>query len=318
MDIKEYTKIINTPDNEEIGWYSVICEIEKVGPLCEIAFDSCERYKKLKNGRIFLLRNGYTDNSEWVPFSVEEHPQPLVEFQRKISLKDYIKTLKLVSQNLEVIQEHGDIKTDTIGLIHGLREKKEMLNEMPNLQTVQTGLPYDIWIDKGATYKLGKHWMRIKVRKEKGGDATYTIPDHEWKRDEGMSGWEKKMVEKYIEYNEEDLIKLFSKQLTMDQFKSRMVIVNDRGEAVNPEAKDEWYLYKDAGYGYKIVINSLDGTFNYMNKEGEIMSPQNFDECNPFLNMKGRLLCQGRVNDEAFVYEIRNHKFVLIDKHKIN
>lgn len=324
MAIEEYSKKFNNLDFagqewREIGWYSVLNETEGIGPLCEMAFDSAERYKKHDDGLIFFLKNGYTDDSEWIPFTVEDHPKPLLEFNRKISLKDYLKALKLVSYNQDTIKEHADIKTGTHDFFTELRKNTAIvLNEMPNLPPKETGLPYGIWVDKTGAFKKGGHWMRIKVIKEKGDYAVYTIPDHQWIGDDGMKAWQKHMIEKFVEYNEDDFVKLFLGQITQDKFIERMVVVNDRGEAVNPEVKNEWFLYKDAGFGYKIVINSFSGQFNYMNKNGDIMLPKNMEECSQIIQINGKPFCSVNDGEYSYTYQISNHTFTMHDKFKIN
>ena len=323
MNIREYTEKFNDLDFDkqewrEIGYYSILRPIGNIAPLCEIAFDCGKRYKEHDNGLVFFLKNGYTDDSEWIPFTVEDHPQPLLEFERKITLKDYFAVLKLVSYNQNTIREHANIKTGTLEFIPKLREKKQsLLSEMPNLTPMETGLPYGVWLDKSGTFKRGGHWMRIKVIKEKGDYAIYTIPDHEWISDNGMKAWEKHVIEKFVEYNEEDFIKFFLGKITESKLMERLIMVNDRGEAVNPEAKKDWFLYKEAGFGYKIVINSYTGKFNYMNKEGDIMLPDSVDRCSEILNLNGKLSCNTTNGDEYCNYNINNHKFVLISKSKI-
>jgi hypothetical protein len=124
------------------------------------------------------------------------------------------------------------------------------------------------------------------------------------------------MVEKYVEYNEDDLVKLFTGEMGIDDYIGHMVAVNDRGEAVNPQAKQVWFHYKPAGYGYDIVFNTYhEGKFNYQNRNGEIMIKDKlFDECSGIIEINGKLLCSAYLGDTCYSYAIKDHKFELISK----
>lgn len=316
MTIEEYTKKLNNTRNHELTWYSVLSCIENIGPLCEIAFDSLHRYKKHDAGPTFFIRNGYSEDSEWVPFSVSSPPKPLLEFNQKISTGDYVAVCRLVSHNLDAIMEHADKSTGTCDLFEAFKSgKQDLITELTNLPPKKTGLMNGVWLDGGGTYKNGGHWMRIKVLKEKGeGFATYTIPEHKWLHDDGLDSWEKHMVEKYVEYNEDDLVKLFKKELTMDDYLNRMVYVNPDGEPVNPQVKNEWQLYSDAGFGYQIVISTFNGKFNYRDKHGKMILDKPVESCDPIRSIAGGLICHTYDDDVIYTYRVGRNGFTLIDK----
>lgn len=320
MTIAEYTKKLNDTRSHELTWYSVLNRIENIGPLCEIAFDSLCRYKQHDAGLTFFIRNGYTENSEWAPFSVSNPPKPLLEFDRKITTDDYISICRLVSHNLQAIIEHANKSTGTFDLFESFKSgTRSLITELTNLPPKNTGLLNGVWLDGGGTYKNGGHWMRLKVMKEKGeGFATYTIPGHKWMHDGGLNSWEKHMVEKYVEYNEDDLIKLFKKELTMDDYLNRMIYVNPDGKPVNPEVKNEWQLYSDAGFGYKIVISIFSGKFNYMDKDKKTVLNKPVESCDPIKPIANGLICHAYDDGIIYTYRVDKNGFTLIDKLETN
>ena len=154
MTIEKYTKAINNPKTNEIGWYTRVSKIEELGPLNDLAFDSYFRYKKHDGGLVFFVRNGYTKTDEWVPFTVEDHPKPLINFEQKFSTTDYIEILKLVSHNQDLIKQHANHEIDSPDLIFGIRDRMvEPLNESPNLLSKYTGIPNEI----SYNYEIRNH-----------------------------------------------------------------------------------------------------------------------------------------------------------------
>ena len=79
-------------------------------------------------------------------------------------------------KNFDDILEESHMMTKE----ENLRENQKYahLMEMSVLRKHETGLPVNIWVDEGQTYKLGGHWKRIKFQDDKADhpDSNSMIP----------------------------------------------------------------------------------------------------------------------------------------------
>lgn len=94
-----------------------------------------------------------------------------------------------------------------------------------NLRTKDTGLPMNIWIDEGGSYKKGKHAPRIKVQINKktkvNKDDFFSIDfdGNEHNKDKKkieLSTAEIEMAKKYVRVNKDLLLKIANQEENVD------------------------------------------------------------------------------------------------------
>ncbi len=98
---------------------------------------------------------------------------------------------------------------------------------MRKLRPSETGLPMNIWIDEGATYKKGKHAPRIKVQVNTNPKSSPNIHENYFSIDFDGNEHDKankkikisnqyiEMVKKYIRLNKALLLQITNQQLAM-------------------------------------------------------------------------------------------------------
>lgn len=134
--------------------------------------DDCGAYKRYGHDLLLYARNGYGKNiEEFIPFSISMSPIVLdddIEFN--ISYNEIFEIMDFIQLNCNLLFKLSEGKISQINFLENLktvpaysiRENRTFLNEMSTLKAVDSGLPVDIWLDEGATFK--RHAPRIKFR----------------------------------------------------------------------------------------------------------------------------------------------------------
>ena len=127
----------------------------------------------------------YTSCLKVIPISLTTTPEILANlFDLNIYQSDLYKIYDFISKNNKLLIALASEKLDyrdfyrRIKLVH---EEKILLTEAPVLSKYKTGLPLEIWIDKGNCFELTKHGPRVKFKSNDSPDphtwASFTLPD---------------------------------------------------------------------------------------------------------------------------------------------
>ena len=139
----------------------------------DLFIDDGGSYIRHNHNLLLFFRNGYskTDNV-FIPVLITEHPYVLDdETDFKISYDDVFDILDFIQINCNLLRKFGDGEishNDFINFLKPFNQKMvvenrlTILSEMATLRRDDSGLPFDIWLDEGATYI--KHAPRIKFR----------------------------------------------------------------------------------------------------------------------------------------------------------
>lgn len=281
-NIEKYSLI----SGDECEWLSY-CSRKTFGIPLDLYFDETGWAAERGLPPCVYVRNGYyRDVDEWFLVTIEDDVIPYMPKKLKVSKADLSMTLIFITRNAHKIKKMGvggDYSfsdfIDDIGT-NLLTEKKEAINEMAKLKPKETGLPKEIWIDEGGTFKKGGHWLRLKVQtgnSTKSNEwATLTLPDYVWRGGESLSEKEKQLIVKYARVNVSLLTQVLLSQMTFPTYKAKSYKLDAKGEAVQPE-ETQWFKYCDMKYHmtkYKSSDNTYTvkdyfGKFVYIGDDGE-------------------------------------------------
>lgn len=271
------------------------CHIEREGWLelhVDIWFDNCFLYEMFDTELCLYFRNGYDEDGEVLPLVICEDPYVPIPCELKISIAHYLEVCAFVKKYKNTLTAIANNKITDWPYQCNFQEilseeKKVLINEMPALSCELTGLPMRIWVDNNETYKLGGHGKRIKFDDGRSNITkewpSLTIPDFNTVPDKNKIQTASKNIDllrSFCLVNKKPIDDVMDKKITFDQFKKEITRIDKNGHPIKKEVP--YYTYKDAGYGYKIVVDSKTGLFNYVNKNGELLSDKWFYEAYPF------------------------------------
>lgn len=240
-----------------------------IGTGMRIQLDNTHGYLKEGHPLWVWVENGYLKESYIVPMTVGYLPELVFDVPLDITIPDFVRLRMFISENQKLIKDIADEKFDYSKMDFRVRcllkESILRLDEMPNYKPFQTGVPHDIWIDKGKTYLKGGHGPRVKVfsRKNPNLAVSFSTVDLEPK-DRIPKGEERtmKIAQSWIGYNLPNIEKLMNGEMEEDEFLQRMIIFKN-GKPFKKEELNKIIPYKIfKEQGITVVARKSDGAIN--------------------------------------------------------
>lgn len=137
----------------------------------DIFVDDGFSYERHEHELLLFVRNGYDRNiSEFIPVSISLKPRVLNDIMDfHISYDDIFDVQDFIICNLSILKALANNNISQLDFVKSIRkpsfalqESKKILLEMSTLKKEDSGLPMDIWLDEGATYR--GHAPRLKFR----------------------------------------------------------------------------------------------------------------------------------------------------------
>ena len=144
------------------------------------------------------------------------------------------KTSDLSKEKSSSVVSKSNITSSSVKNKRGTSVSKGKIGDLPTskpcmrkLRPDETGLPMNIWIDEGATYKKGKHAPRIKVQVNTNSKSSPNIHENYFSIDFDGNEHDKankkikisnqyiEMVKKYMRLNKALLLQITNQQLAM-------------------------------------------------------------------------------------------------------
>lgn len=192
----------------------------------------------------FLMKNGYGNTHDVIPFTVDANPKVVGEYGLKINHNDVNKVINFILRNKEglIALGNGNIRNidfikniDTFQYRMAESVRRSRLDEMAKLTSSETGLPTDIWVDEDQLYLEGGHYQRMKFNAIQGNHSTHnyttiTIKDNPplikketLPKKTFLKGKDFKEIEKFVINNRELLLLLGDKKIDLVEFLSKMI-----------------------------------------------------------------------------------------------
>jgi hypothetical protein len=305
-DFGDYTHThYGYPSHEELFFY-ISMEPNETGLPFKIYVDESDAYKRLNHP--LWLYISINKAGDLLPATVCENPQVLGNY-KKCGLSDedasLIKNFILLNikklQDISVTDTDNNILTDNVQKIN---ECVELILESPTLKSNETGLSLAIWMEKENRQDT-THGPRVKVGTGNGITNTRTyfsisIEDNpEVKVEPNVRVAEHKinLVKYFIKLNKDNLIKWWNNEITLDQFKCVMIILDKKGKPVYPPPP-----YKIIGKeinGYRI-IQLPDGSYNFLNNHKVAFPNHRFVKVWDFVNYGGHLYTTCQIENKYY------------------
>lgn len=150
----------------------------------DIWIDASEGYIFNNHDIICYVQNTYNIESyNFIPVSVTEFPK-IMDNNIKLNINwvDFRKACRWIKNHREQLILMANCKITCMQFVRILRAERNSklyesilpLNEMSILRKEDSELAFDIWLDEKSSYKLGKHWHRIKIKPKDGNNNTNT------------------------------------------------------------------------------------------------------------------------------------------------
>ena len=311
--------------NEDL-WGYVEMKPEKIGLPITVFLDVNASYKYYNHPPCLYAANSYMSYDELIPIKLSTNPKILMMPQNLgVHRGDLFKIMNFISRNSKNLLELANEKIDYRVFhqrLRGLSEARQFLVEMPIINTAITGLPLDIWIDKGNHQEKCEHGARIKFKSSSEPNpykwASITLPDMEIPKDHQIKVRQRDVnkVLEFVRLNHDNLMRLVNRDIDYDEFLAKMITFDKNGNPIYPNVGNDYIPYKDGDFGFTIVKNGLN-KYNYINNETQeiLLVDENneslwLDVANPFKKYNNGIIC-------AYV-ELNNQGYYLLTSGQLN
>lgn len=284
----------------------------------DIWIDNNMVYKTYGFKPCIFFRNGYLKECKKLfSLTISDNPKTPDDFELQISIADYQNLKLFVKLYKDVLLDiaNGKEPSAYMAIINHKptisEENERLLLEMPKLEKKISGLPMDIWVDDNETYKLGGHSKRIKFSDGRSTNTrdwpSLTIPDFNTVPRQDQIKVPAKNIDllrSFCLINKKQINDVMVKKIPFEEFEREITKIDKSGKPI--KTIRPFYKYKDAGYGYEIVVHQKTGLFSYTNPNGALITDKWFDSASEFKKLKDGTI-------RAFVYDEENLEFGLID-----
>ena len=181
----------------------------------------------------------------------------------------------------------------------------DRIDESPQLPDKYTGLKTNIWLDTNGTYKNGRHGKRIKFKTGDSTDSstytTMTISDTpKIVGDIGGTSLDSKDIKKvkdFVVYNRELLSSLSDSEIGFyTDFIPYAITFDKKGRPFSRTSARLNYEVVDGSesFGFS-TVKSDDGLYNFINKEGFVISNVWFDTAIRFDRYGSEICGRGQI-----------------------
>ncbi len=261
--------------NEDL-WGYVEMKSDKIGLPTTIFVDVNNSYKYYNHPPCLYVANSYMSYDDLIPIGISPNPK-IYKMPKKLGIHrgDLFKIMNFISNNYKNLLELANEKID-YRIFHqrlrGIYEARQLLVEMPIINTLITGLPLNIWIDKGNHQNKCEHGARIKFQSSSDPNpykwASITLPDMMIPKNHHIEVKQQDVnkVLEFVQLNYDNLMKLVKQEIDYEEFIVRMITFDRNGNVIYPNVGDEYISFKDGNFGYTIVKNDLN-KYNYINND---------------------------------------------------
>lgn len=261
--------------NEDL-WGYVEMKSDKIGLPTTIFVDVNNSYKYYNHPPCLYVANSYMSYDDLIPIGISPNPK-IYKMPKKLGIHrgDLFKIMNFISNNYKNLLELANEKID-YRIFHqrlrGIYEARQLLVEMPIINTLITGLPLNIWIDKGNHQNKCEHGARIKFQSSSDPNpykwASITLPDMMIPKNHHIEVKQQDVnkVLEFVQLNYDNLMKLVKQEIDYEEFIIRMITFDRNGNVIYPNVGDEYISFKDGNFGYTIVKNDLN-KYNYINND---------------------------------------------------
>lgn len=288
---------------QELDNFDEIDSGEKFGVPLELWVDNDNIYKDNGHKPWIYFRNGYDEESDYIPMVISDDPYIPYDFVRNVDDNDLMKTYTFVKKNKLVLISRAKGKISGREFYSSLKrnaicesyDTDYMILEMARLTNADTGIKPKIYV--GSTKRSGhansdrikvenpygsknsEHWLEMFY---KNGEIVIPRPEQIKIPMEDIES-----VKQWLEVNWETIKDYEDHKISQDEMLERLVKIVD-GKPQYPSPEFEYY--KDGGFGFRIVKNVKDkpGKFNYVNQDNKPISDKWFDVANPFKEKNGK------------------------------
>lgn len=239
MSQKEFD-IYRSQDEDELMEYVYLSK-ERTGLPMDCFADDDGSFKLHNHPLWFYVTNGYEPSLDVLPFSVSDSPEIMIS-NPALHLSDndisQVKEFIIANKHMIVDLANGQLKNTEFlkhiycfSMAESTTHKKPLITEMSKLHPTETGLPIDIWVDEGGTYRLGGHAPRIKIPSDRGitsssSYASVTIEDEpRLLHKTNLPNKIINQVKDFVLSNKANLLLLSNQAMSLDDFKSHIIKV---------------------------------------------------------------------------------------------
>ena len=261
--------------NEDL-WGYVEMRPDKIGLPTTVFLDVNASYKHYNHPPCLYVANSYMTYDILIPIGISPNPKIyMMPSKMGIHRGDLFKIMNFISNNYKSLLELANEKID-YRIFHqrlrGLSEVRQLLVEMPIINTSITGLPLDIWVDKGNHQNKCEHGAKIKFKSSSEPNpykwASITLPDMIIPKGHKIEVQQQDVnkVMEFVRLNYDNLMKLVNQEIDYEEFIVRMITFDRKGNVIYPNIGNTYMSYKDGIFGFTIIKNDLN-KYNYVNND---------------------------------------------------
>ena len=307
-------------------WGYVEMKSDKINLPVTLFLDVNSSYKHYNHPPCLYVANSYMSYDSLIPIGLSYNPDIyMMPNELGIHRGDLFKIIKFISRHhkelLELANEIIDYRIFHQRL-RGIFESMELLIEMPIINKSITGLPLDIWIDKGNHQNKCEHGARIKFKSSSEPNpnnwASITLPDMIIPQYHQVDVRQKDVnkIMEFVQLNYDNLMRLVNQEIDYEEFIVRMITFDRNGDIIYPNVGNTYISYKDGNFGFTIIKNDLN-KYNYINNNtskillvDENEKPVWLDTANIFKKYNNGTIC-------AYV-ELNNQGYYLTTTGQLN
>lgn len=286
---------------DDLAIEDIICDFIRIDTsLSKLPVDVfCDEFNIKENTyfpNIIFFRNSYNkDSDDYMPVLVSETPillsrKPLNIFQKDCNLifdwivkyRDIIVALSEEKiDNTTFFQYLGHLRSSKFGWSDKITENASysyVIYEMARLNSIESGLKYDLWLDDNFLYKKGGHSYRIKIQPKSGNKNTRSWNELTltgvWigDSDKDYSSKERKSIVEFMNNNKQLIMDLSDKKITFAYFKEHLIKYSPKKTSDIDEYKDDDFkIVYSFDNGFDMIVNQ-DYNYNILDENGEVLS----------------------------------------------
>lgn len=318
-EISEIRNMINIvesntfPTNQPDEFYNFAgLSKERTGLSVNIFLDQSQSYKVYNHPLWVYITNGYSDNADYIPISVDDLKVHCNNKDLKLYQSDLNQVLCFILLYKQEIYDIANENYELLDFIDTLKhkqtsqnlisEERKLLTEMAKVSPAQTGLPFTIWI--GTNNK--EHFVGVKFQPNNSETISskfpeVSVPDCEVVSNRKFEQWRLKYVIALIRANSQKLIELGKHPEMYENIINSLTKIDNECNPIIEQP--EWFKCGESKFGATKVRNQ-NGKYNFIDSNEKLLSETWFDVANDFTMNKQHIVRAYTIlnGQEGFLY----------------
>ena len=245
-DVQKIRFWLNEANNFKVNkselWGFIRMPKDSTGLPYDVYLDNSEMYRRYNHELWLYVQIG----NDKIPITISDKPVVKKLIRGKAEL-EWIYNFIKANQALLVNLADGKVPLSSFFAVVQRNEdlrNKHRLDEMSRLIPIETNLPVDIWVDEDKLFE--PHAPRIKFQADKQEKDTEQYPSmeilnpdriHNMKKCD-LSTKEIQQIKAFVKANEELLLKLSDKDISIENFKASLIQVDKKGKESQSKKKN--------------------------------------------------------------------------------